>query len=217
MFDRCWLWRRQLSRRADGMLSPAQWGALENHLARCKRCQAAAEADMALRDSLQIHTGMLDRRSSRRLDDHVVAALFSGASVPEGGGVAGKDRPWSRRSGRAFPMLYLVQIMGGALAAAAVTALFLIPALHPALSASSGRHITGLTERAEPPVPLSSLLQSAAPRAALLWTLPQPAGARIILQQHAAHPDSGNVSLPPARPGATPRQKLRDLPNMLGS
>jgi hypothetical protein len=224
MFDHCWLWRRQLSRRADGTLSPTQWGALENHLARCERCQVAAQADLALRATLQTHTGMLDTRSAHRLDNHVIDAVFAGLPTPERAGRP-RCRPFSiRRSDNTQPFLYFIQIIGGALVASAITALFLVPALHsdpqgiPTVTDSPlSQRTLAHSDRTEPPVPLSSLLQTTSPRAALLWALPQSARTRALLPPFTVYPGAPLAPPRPARSTTPGRQNPRDLPNILGS
>jgi len=203
MSDRCRLWRRNLTRRADGTLSNAQWGALENHLAQCRRCQEAARADQALRTTLRTHTGLLDARAAGTLDDHVVGALFSARGTPTGA------RPRRPETAPARPVVYLLQIMSSAIAAAAVTALLVFPALHPTATSERGERYPATFERSEPPVPLGSLLQTMSPRAALLWTQPEfERGQAAAAQAPVVQPP------PPDRGGApTRRQPAANAPS----
>jgi len=219
MFDRCWLWRRKLTRRADGTLSRAQWGALENHLAHCQRCQEATLADQALHSVLGTHTGLLDARSARALDDHVVSTLFPAQTASAGAG------PYRPQPTRPRPFVYLIQIMGSAIAAAAVTALFLVPALHPGAATLHDERNPMAMERSEPPVPLGSLLQTTSPRAALLWTHPDsthsrtPAPPPPMAQPSLLEFDSSPTRRRPAvrQPMKHGEHSMSDIPETLGS
>jgi hypothetical protein len=192
MFERCRAWRRKISQQADGTLSLAEWGALEDHLARCKRCQAAHEADCARQEFLGMHTGTLPAVAARRFDEGVLAALRAPVSEtrPAGGGI--------------LSLRLLAQIVSSGLVAASVTALCLSSALHPAESRAQGERDAFSTLRHnEPPIPLESLLQSPSPRAALMWTAPFPSHRRRF-----APTSSGEETLP-ARPAAPPPASAR--------
>jgi anti-sigma factor RsiW len=194
MFDRCWLWRRRLSRRADGKLPLRQWGALQAHLALCPQCHEAAMADQALREVLHIHTGLPDAQATRALDDIVVASV-----VPIRVSLLAQRHAEPQRSNHHnWPLVYFVQIVGGGLTAAAITALFLVPALHPAADPSRPQSIPVGIERSNPPVPLESLLQTASPRAALLWTAPLPPVRRS--NDPAPHVESTPAQQPVSSP-----------------
>jgi hypothetical protein len=233
MFDRCWLWRRRLSRRADGTLSPAQQGALQDHLAHCDRCRAAAQADQVLDEVLHTHTGMLDTRTARTLDDRVVIGVLPvGSTLPQSNlpqaswshGRRYRQPPRSgsdRISGSALPLVYLVQIVGGGLTAAAVTSLFLVTALHPAADTVRPQRYPASLQRSEPPVPLESLLQTASPRAALLWTAPLLGARTRLTTPHIEPASSSRSTLAPARRvlplGGRQRQTMLDSREILGS
>lgn len=210
MFDRCRRWRELLSRRADGALPMAQWGALEDHLARCPRCQAAAEADRIRESVLREHTGMLDAASAQCLDNRILAdlrqqpasqpALLSYFTFPT------RMRAKHRQTSFGF----LSQIIGGALVAASITALCLLSALQPTGSPAASRervarHALIAPERNELPVPLESLLRSPAPRAALLWTTPSAHKAKESTPKPAALPTESAPARPaPTRPATSP-------------
>jgi len=204
MFDRCRSWRRQLTRWADGTLSSAEWGALEKHLARCHHCRIAATADQALRDTLRTHTGLLDARAARTLDDGVVLRLLRVKRASVNTGLIA-PRPMGNP-----PIVYLFQAVGSAFATAAVTALFLAPALHPGTGVAHDERYPATVERSEPPVPLGSLLQNASPRAALLWTQPTP---------HQSVPGAPGpihvrpISVTPLRHTASPAAQIPFLQN----
>lgn len=179
LFDRCRFWRRKLSQHADGALPPAQWGALEDHLAGCAACRAASSADSALREVLCRHDGLTDAGQRRRFDDRVLHRVQTTAKP-------------ARRS--PFPFLafllpeskplqgsqfgFATQVMGGALVAGMLTAICLLPALSfhapgTAHSRAARGHLAA--PRNEPPIPLEALLETPSPRAALLWGAPNRA------------------------------------------
>jgi hypothetical protein len=74
----------------------------------------------------------------------------------------------------AIPAGFFAQLAGGGLIAAALTGVFLFTALHSGAGrpASHWRAAIVPAVSSEPPVPLETLLESPAPRAALLWTSP---------------------------------------------
>jgi anti-sigma factor RsiW len=176
MFNSCRRWRQKLSQHADGTLPPAQWNALEKHLARCPHCRCVEEADRALSDVLGLHTGMLDNHAARVFDDRVLAALRdTGATAPTRGVSLPDFRQWIRTCRAALPNSFLTQVAGGGLVAASVTMLCLLSSLHARSPvAPRSDHPASMAAmsvmRNEPPVPLESLLRSPAPRAALLWS-----------------------------------------------
>src|SRR5687768_12570983 len=127
MFDSCRRWRQMLSQHADGTLPPAQWNALEKHLARCSRCRQAEEADRALSDVLGMHTGMLDRNAARVFDDRVVAAVLNtGATAPARSLSPALFWQWAQARWETLSFPFLTQVAGGGLVAASVTMLCLL-------------------------------------------------------------------------------------------
>lgn len=179
MFDPCRHWRRQLSRHADGKLTHAEWGALEKHLSQCAQCQKAFEADAALQSVLGTHTGLLDEPEARAFDDKVVAALtgdLTGGLPHQGWWGHWRNRLEARC--KALPFEFLSQIAVGALMAACITGICLMPALRSARSAMPHsekgieRTVQSSANHNEPPVSLESLMTNPTPRAALLWSLP---------------------------------------------
>lgn len=182
MFNRCRAWRRKLSLRADGALPIAQRGALEDHLARCPRCRAAEAADSALRSVLGIHTGMLDTEAARIFDQKVLTRVEAARAAAGRRSAWNTYRSWAQARWNALPFAFFTQIAGGALVAASITALCLLPALHTGVSSDEGK--SGLRSgyntpaNSEAPEPLEALLQSQKPRAALLWRTRTLPGAR---------------------------------------
>src|SRR5436309_1004237 len=118
MFDRCRVWRQQLSRRADGSLPPARWGALEDHLAQCASCSAAAEADRAMQEVLSRHMGLLSQTQADAFDTRVLQAV---ALAPPGGGHLARLRRAVQNRWNAMPLTFFSQIASGALVAASLT------------------------------------------------------------------------------------------------
>ncbi len=173
MFDRCRAWRSLLNRRAEGALTPSERALLDDHLAKCAACRKADAAHQALHDLCFARDSGLAAGSGRAFDDRVVTelrALPLEDAPPRGW--RGKVRACSASLSFEFCM----QLAGGGLAAAAVTAFALVSALNPVpaaknLSAYEVRTISA-AERNEPPVPLESLFQSPTPRAAMLWAAP---------------------------------------------
>jgi hypothetical protein len=110
-------------------------------------------------------------------------------------------RSWRRLCARyaVEPLAFLSQIAAGSLAAAAVTALCLVPTLHPeaADAQSQWQNRQANMGRVDPPVPLESLLQTSSPRAALLWTLPR---ARLL----PSRPPALNAMPVPIQPADGP-------------
>ena len=169
-----------LARRADSALSATQWGALQDHLASCDHCRLLAQADDSLHEVLGRHTALLRPEAARAFDDRVIAALtltntrrvptlaFSARSAQWG-------FKWNARL-RALPLDLMAQIGGGAVLAVCLTSFFLIPALHSGTPARARLVSDKLAhenlERAEVPVSMESLLNTRAPRAAMLWTSP---------------------------------------------
>lgn len=214
MSDRCSGWRLLLSRRADGDLSRYDSEALEDHLAGCRECREAARSDRELHLALTREDFSLDHDSSRRIDDSILQAL----GIPE-------RLTWRQRIARslrelwarweAVPNLYLTQMVGGTLAAASLTAVFLLTALHPV---GYNTHRTGEIRKmaafhaSAPPVPLESLLDRPSPRAASLWTIPlQPRPSQPASEDRPALPSSP----PPAQSGPQPPRQHGALPDML--
>ena len=179
MFNRCWRWRVLFARRSDGSITPSQWGSLQDHLASCASCRKIAEADNALQAAFDHHTPRI-LPDAAAFDNRVVATVMANRlnSAPQTGWLF---RQWKRMQmqTRAFRMSFLAQIGSGAVLAVALTSLFLLPALHshPPVSARTAQFIEMQAqdrERADAAIPMESLLQTPTPRAALLWTNPQP-------------------------------------------
>ena len=209
MSDRCFGWRLLLSRRADGDLSRYEWEALDDHLAGCRECREAHESDRALHLAFTRADFALNHESSR-LDDQILLAL----GMPERlslrqRGFRWMGELWARWE--AIPNLYLTQIAGGTLAAASLTAIFLLTALHPVEDTARALrevHRISAMRSNEPPVPLASLLDRPSPRAASLWTIPS-----------LPRPHTPGTTAPPtsqSQPsGTTPTQKHGSLPDAL--
>jgi hypothetical protein len=203
MSDRCLGWRMLLSRRADGDLSRYEWEALDDHLGGCRDCRLTAQSDRMLHLALTGADFAIDPNLGRRLDDHILLAL----GIPERltfGQRCGRGlrELWARWE--AVPNLYLTQIAGGTLAAASLTAVFLLTALHPI---EDTVHAAGEVRRINAgqvnhlPVPLESLLEQPSPRAAFLWTAPslmRPLrGAKPLLPSIPSAPSTPQSSDPP--------------------
>jgi hypothetical protein len=199
MFDRCRAWRSLLTRRAEGMLSPAERALLDDHVSKCKACQKIEAADSALQSICFSRDGGL-AAGGRAFDDRVVAELRSFPLVEHRDrGLGAVVQACSSR----LSFEFCLQLAGGGLAAAAITAFVLVSALNPvqsvkSLSAYEVRSMSS-AEQNEPPVPLESLFQSPAPRAAMLWAAPgrsprRPTTVRALAAPHAAAPPSGSHS-----------------------
>ncbi len=206
MFDPCRVWRQQLSRRADESLSPAQWGALEDHLAHCSSCRMSAEADQALHDVLSRHTGLLSLQQANAFDTRVLKAV---ALSSTGGFRARWARLLTAAQNRwnAVPLTFFSQIASGALVAASLTVICVFSALRPAGQVGAnnphpGAHPALTAAYNEPPVPLESLLENPSPRAALLWTTPA--------ESHSRHAEAEASDAPTSQ--ATPRRPSGGLP-----
>jgi hypothetical protein len=173
MFDRCRGWRYLMTRRAEGSLSVSERALLNEHIDKCAACRKAQAADEALLSIYIPADAGMPPGGARLFDDSVVTTL---RSLPP---VATPTMEWMERVRACSTSLsfeFCVQLAGGALAAAAVTAFAIVSALNPvpssgALSAFESRSMKSM-DRNEPPVPLESLLQSPAPRAAMLWAPP---------------------------------------------
>ena len=190
MFSSCRYCRRKMTQRDEGTLPMWQWGRLEQHLSRCADCRLAQEADQALHAVLRTHSGMLTPSGERDFDDKVLAAYYSASAS------ATASRPgfWERVNNclpfRLPAVEFFLQLSGGALLAASVTAIFFLTALH---GPTRNARIAGIgadaheafAARNDPPIPLESLLQSQAPRAALLWTSPSTPHFRLISKPRA--------------------------------
>lgn len=202
MFDRCRAWRSLLTRRAEGVLSPSERALLDDHTSKCADCRKTEEADEALRDLCFALDTNLATGTARAFDDRVVTEL---RSLP----VSDAPRGWRERVRACSASLsfeFCMQLAGGGLAAAAVTAFVLVSALNPvqtekSLSAYEVRTLSS-AERNEPPVPLESLFQSPTPRAAMLWAAPGNARWRVRDEEPTVAPHV------PAKPDrlTTPRR-----------
>jgi len=196
MFDRCWLWRRRLTCRADGTLPLPQWGALAKHLLNCPHCQKAEQADRALRDasgySYSAYSS-LGGDPARRFDDRVVAALdLAGPRTPRLSVrqislntifASAFNRSFTRgiellpgqksvRGSGLAPLAFFTQLASGAFAAATITSICLLASLHPGSAPKTIRANVQSALHNEPPVPLESLLRIRSPRAAQLYAPP---------------------------------------------
>jgi hypothetical protein len=214
MSDRCLGWRMLLSRRSDGDLSHYEWEALEDHMAGCRECQEAAKSDRVLHLALTRQDFALDTESSHRLDDHILLALGLPERLSLGQRCLRRMRElWA--TWEALPNLYLTQIVGGTLVASALTAVFLLTALHPVedTARTAGEvHRVSAARSNEPPVPLESLLDRPSPRAAFLWTI--PALPRPHRSPMPALPDAAPPPASKAQPsGMPPAQQHGSLPD----
>jgi len=173
MFDHCRVWRSLLTCRAEGGLSPGQRAMLDEHLASCDSCRAIRDADDILHDFGTAPGAALPEGRERLFDDSVIRDLrVAGAQDQLPAGWRGRVRACAN----SFSFEFCMQLAGGGLAAACVTAFLVVSALNPvsnenSLSAYEQRAISAI-ERNEPPVPLESLFQSPTPRAAMLWAAP---------------------------------------------
>lgn len=183
MFNRCWRWRELLSRRADSALTSQQWGRLQDHLATCAHCRRQVEADQALQSVLGIDPPPLSLECARKFDESVLVTLArsSGSHLTASPLIYFRAIRVRIMAGlKALPLSFLGQMGGGALVAGCLTSFFLLPALHSG-SAGGGRNVAGIVRDADVtgageqpriPVPLASLLNNPAPRAASLWSTP---------------------------------------------
>ncbi len=183
MFNRCWRWRGLLSRRADSVLTSRQWGRLQDHLASCPHCRRLVEADDALHSVLGVNPAPLSPERARKFDERVLVALAgsSGSYLPVSPMAYFRVLRLRIMAGlKDLPLSFLGQMGGGALVAGCLTSFFLLPALHSG-SGAGGRNGTGMGRKADVtgngeqsriPVPLASLLNNPAPRAASLWSMP---------------------------------------------
>ncbi|HLJ54928.1 MAG TPA: zf-HC2 domain-containing protein [Chthonomonadaceae bacterium] len=173
MFDRCRAWRSMMTRRAEGLLSPAERALLENHVDACAACRRADAADEALHDLCLTLDSGVERSTAREFDDRVVTKL---RSLPLDDRAAKGWRERIRDCSAGVSLDFCIQLAGGGLAAASITAILLVSALNPppASRAPSAYEVRTLSaaERSEPPVPLESLFQTSSPRAAMLWATP---------------------------------------------
>ena len=205
-FSGCLRWQSLLTRRADGKIAAAQWGLLQDHLASCERCRAAAQADDALHDTLDLREPTFGLDTARAFDDRVLASL---AVTPRPQPLfVGVSRLWTRCRDnartrcKALSFDLLAQVGGGAVVAAGLTSLFLLSALHSGSGHSSpsglwaDRQARENLQRSVLPVPLEALLDTPSPRAAMLWTMPGHAR-----HSHSSHPAPA-LSAPDSRPAA---------------
>jgi len=215
MSDRCLGWRMLLSRRADGDLSRYEWEALDDHLAGCRDCQEAAQSDRTLHLALTREDFALDNETGRRLDEHILLALGLPERLTLGQRCFRRMRElWA--SSETIPNLYLTQIAGGTIAAAFLTAVFLLTALHPVEdTARTAReiHRVSTAQTNEPPVPLESLLNRPSPRAAFLWSIPSLRRPRS--SEKADLPAAPSSASKPQPSGTPPAQQHGSLPDAL--
>ena len=208
MFDRCRGWRSLLTCRAEGVLSPGQRALLDDHISKCAPCRKLHAADEALRSYCFAPGSGSPAGGARTFDDSVISELRA-AAVAETDARGWRDRV--RAYAECVSFEFCMQLAGGGLAAASITAFLLVSALNPVstakrLSAYEYRSISTI-ERYEPPVPLESLFQSATPRAAMLWAAPgrslqSPQSGRQIAPAPEPVRRSRGRSLPGRRHGA---------------
>jgi hypothetical protein len=209
MFDRCRVWRSLLTRRTEGVLSPTERALLDNHLTKCAACRKAQDADEALQAICFAHdAGLAVSSSGTAFDDRVITKL---RTLPL---VEPKPQGWRARVRACSETLsfeFCMQLAGGGLAAASITAFVLISALNPApTSRNPSPYELGSVSsvgRTEPPVPLESLFQSPTPRAAMLWAAP---GRSVHPLSEGGRPFAplkhpGPVAAPPRRHGGLDR------------
>jgi hypothetical protein len=132
----------------------------------------AGSADEALRSVCSDHDTGLTPRGARSFDNRVVSAL---RATPANRPVNGW-RELVRACRASLSFEFCMQLAGGGLAAASVTAFLVVSALKPvplahSVSADEVRAMS-TAERTGPPIPLESLFQSSTPRAAMLWASP---------------------------------------------
>jgi hypothetical protein len=209
MFDRCRAWRSLLSRRAEGLLSPSERALLNEHLSKCAACLQARDADEALETACVAHDVRMSPNGAHAVDDTVIATLRAQPST-EGSRAGWRDRV--REVAASLSYEYCLQLAGGALAAASVTAFALVSALNPAPTSSrtlSSYELRSMSaeERNDPPVPLESLFQSPSPRAAMLWGSPGPPLRRIPAVRSEAAP--AKLAPAPGHSTAAPRRHGR--------
>lgn len=207
MSERCLGWRMLLSRRADGDLSRYEREALDDHLAGCRDCREAGQSDRMLHLALNQEVFALDTNAGRRMDEHILLALGLPERLTPGQRCVRRMRElWA--CWEAVPNLYFAQIAGGTFAAASLTAMCLLTALHPiedtARAAGEVRRLAA-SHANEPPVPLESLLDRPSPRAAFLWTVPSLPRSRqsdrATLPPAVSQPDSSGSQQPPRHNG----------------
>jgi hypothetical protein len=206
MFNSCAACRRRLARRAEGSLPRSQWAALEAHLTQCANCRRIDEVDRAMHLMLsrsQTTYGRMTSDAASAFDDRVLNQLL--------------NQPKSlwrqlledlmdrlRLAQSSVAAMFIGQVAGGAIAAAAITTCGLLVAIQPhairkdvqvhnrpELSANE-RWLTG------PPVPLEALLDSPSPRAAMLWTLPSREAKVTEIDRKHTNSIGGAVSDSPA-------------------
>jgi len=211
MFDRCRSWRSQLTRRVEGELSPSERALLEDHLAKCPKCRHVQNADDALAGLLFDPARESVVTSAYGFDDSVIAELRAIPLKEEQKGWRGRVKTVSKSLSFEFCM----QLAGGGLAAASITAFVLVSALnpnstHPSLSAYELRTMTAL-ERNRPPVPLESLFQSRNPRAAMMWDIPghasRPAVPAVQPPAQKPVPVRSHKTAPPKKHGDRPTRR----------
>lgn len=187
MFESCRTWQRRLTLYGEGSLPPSQKSQLLLHLSRCPQCQKAMEADEALRDFHE--TLQITSTSNGSEFEHRVLERLS-APLPLLERVLNRVRHGAQ---------YMQQLLSGAIVAAALTGFCFFVTLHaPPQRTKTHLSETPLLPRSvqnEPPVPLSTLLQSPTPRAALLWTSPQAENTRRKREREQQHKNTKETPL----------------------
>ena len=222
-FDGCSRWQSLLTRRADGKIAATQWGLLQDHLASCPRCRAAAQADDALHSAFSLREPTFAADTARAFDDRILAALSLAPRPQPLSARLPFARLWTRfRTSAAlcrpaFSFDLLAQVGGGAVVAAGLTSLFLLSALH-----SGARHtaLSGVREdrqarqslqRSALPVALEALLDTPSPCAAMLWTTPKHTPHSHVYD--ASRFDSAPLSHPTPLLNASP-ERARPVPSV---
>jgi hypothetical protein len=207
MFDRCRTWRSLMTRRAEGLLSPSERALLDNHVSGCAECRRAEAADEALQDMCFTLDAGTPRSPAREFDDRVVGEL---RALPLNGAATTGWRERIRTYSAGISLDFCIQLAGGGLAAASITAFLLVSALNgpPASKSLSTYEVRSISaaERNEPPVPLESLFQAPTPRAAMLWAAP---GRPQFRAGAADAAEAARRQASPAHRGATQRRGAR--------
>lgn len=174
MSDPCRAWRSLMTRQAESRISSKEASRLEAHLRVCRSCRDNRDAADALAAALRA-TPVLSA-DDRQFDDRIIMTLRRPVS----------NRPIDRfvaqlRSlSSVVSFNFCIQFAGGALIAASVTGYLLVTALRSSSSINPLSSVSVRAERPAPPTPMEWLLDSPAPRAAMLWGTPAAIPKRIV-------------------------------------
>lgn len=182
MYDPCRRWRRKLTLLSEGTLAPSDGDRLQAHLARCPACRLALQADIALRAGLRARDAEVQGVGGHAFDERVLRELAQ----------AGRQTAPPLRTARAvFSLTFFQGVAAGACIALCATIVTLSLGEGPADMSVSGSRVAASADRLvrhTRAVPLGSLLEAPAPRAALLWTPPPSSGGPAPAQQRPARP-----------------------------